>query len=203
LLLLLRVARFRRYVGNRARGSLLDGGGAGGDRCIELARYSEVSGPLQARGFSQPCRSARRCVVYGFRRPGMAWNQLRSQFAIVPLPPVAQRSMIRATGLILCAPLSGLPPGFPTCRRAGLVTRGALPGFRLAAGLPRRAGQRRASLPIAAGPCAGQRRASGRHSGSASKRARGCLARANRKPFVRLRPSLPCAWGIDNREEGT
>ena len=77
LLLLLREARFCRYVGNRPRGSLLDGGGAGGGRCIELARYSEVSGPSQARGFSQPCPSARRCVVYRFGRPGMAWNQLR------------------------------------------------------------------------------------------------------------------------------
>ena len=47
--------------------------------------------------------------------------------------------------------LAGLPdvPGFRPI--AGLVTRGALPGFRLAAGFPRRAGQRRASLPIAAG----------------------------------------------------
>ena len=169
----------------------------------------------------------------GQDRPG------RSLGNVAGLPARCRRAGL-AAGLVTrqalptCAGLVkiGLPPGFPTCRRAGLPARcraghsGALPGFRLAAGLPRRAGQRRASLLIAAGPCAGQdrpgrslgnvaglpdvptcagqRRASGRHSGSARKRARGCLARANRKLLARLRPSLPCgAWGIDSQEEGT
>ena len=123
-----------------------------------------------------------------------------------------------AAGLVKIGLPPGLPPGWSLgkrCRASGLP-----PGFHVGAG------QRRASLPIAAGPCAGQdrpgrslgnvaglpdvptcagqRRASGRHSGSARKRARGCLARANRKLLARLRPSLPCgAWGIDSQEEGT
>ena len=148
-----------------------------------------------------------RRATSGFRPIAAGLSTCRRAPGNVGLPAVTREAL---PGFQPVADVPGLPPGWSLgkrCRRAPGWSRSAcrrasrraglpdVPGFRPVAGLVTQG-----ALPT----CAGQRRASGRHSEAQGNGQGVALPVRIGTLLARLRPSLPCsAWGIDSREEGT